>query len=369
MRDATRCWAEIDLDALRNNAGVARRCIGPSARLMAVVKANAYGHGAVEVARALRGHAQMFGVANLREAREIRAADSATDIMILGTALPAERAEIVREGFLPVVSSLDEARAYGEIGPVRAHVALDTGMGRIGVWEDDAPAALREMRGLPGFVIDGVATHLPSADEDEAFTAAQLARFEKIVAQIEPRPPLVHSLNSAGILRFSTHACGMVRAGLMLYGSSPLAEFQVGLRAVMTWKTRVTLLRDVGEGRGVSYGGTFVTPRAMRIATLAVGYADGYPRALSGSGAEVLVHGRRCAVLGRVTMDQIMVDVTEIADAQIGDEAVLIGRQGGEEITAAELAAKAGTIAWEIFTGVKTRVERFYSGHVSSDLQ
>jgi alanine racemase len=323
----------------------------------------------VEVVRALRGHAQMFGVANLTEARQIRVADTATDIMILGTALPAERADIVKEGFLPVVSSVDEARAYAGIGPVRAHVSIDTGMGRIGVREDDAPAALREMRGLPGFAIDGVATHLPCADEDAAFTEAQLGRFEKIVSQINPRPPLVHSLNSAGILRFSSHACDMVRAGLMLYGSSPLPEFQAELRPVMMWKTRVTLVRELDAGCGVSYGRTFITERPTRVATLAVGYADGYPRALSGKGASALIHGRRCPVLGRVTMDQIMVDVTEIPDAEIGDEAVLIGRQAVGEITAAELAAKSGTIAWEIFTGVKTRVGRFYRGHVPSDLQ
>jgi alanine racemase len=152
----------------------------------------------------------------------------------------------------------------------------------------------------------------------------------------------------------------MVRAGLMLYGSAPIEEFQPRLRAVMTWKTRITLIRDLGAGRGVSYGRTFIAERPMRVATLAVGYGDGYQRHLSNRGAEVLIRGRRCPVLGRVTMDQIMVDVTALPEVQAGEEVVLLGAQGGEEILAAELAAKAGTIAWEIFTGVGRRVHRQY---------
>ncbi|MDP9292413.1 MAG: alanine racemase, partial [Verrucomicrobiota bacterium] len=168
-------------------------------------------------------------------------------------------------------------------------------------------------------------------------------------------------LNSAGILRFSAHSRAIVRAGLILYGVSPLPEFQKLLEPVMTLKTRVTLVRDLGAGRGISYGRTFITPSPMRVATLAVGYADGYPRHLSNTGAEVLVRGNRCALLGRVTMDQIMIDVTALPGVEIGDEAVLIGRQGSNEIPAAELAQKAGTIPWEIFTGISSRVARVFS--------
>jgi alanine racemase len=310
----------------------------------------------------------MFGVANLREAREVHAAETATDIMILGTALPAEREEIVREGFIPVVSSTEEARAFAALGAVRAHVAIDTGMGRLGLKESEASEALRAMSAIPGFTIGGIATHLPSADEDEAYTQDQLARFERIISQFHPRPALVHALNSAGILRFPAHAGGMVRAGLLLYGVSPLPEYQAELRPVMTWKTRVTLVRELEAGCGVSYGRTFITQRPSRVATLGVGYADGYPRALSAGETSVLIHGRRCPLLGRVTMDQIMVDVTDVPDVKTADEAVLMGRQEDAEISVNELARRAGTIPWEIFTGMKSRVERFYTGHVPGDL-
>jgi alanine racemase len=203
-----------------------------------------------------------------------------------------------------------------------------------------------------------VATHLPVPDEDGEFTEAQLRRFEALV--LPHALPLVHSLNSAGVIAFASHSADMVRAGLMLYGSSPIPVFQSRLRPVMAWKTRIALVREVGAGRGVSYGRTFIAPHTMRVATLVVGYADGYLRALAGHDAAVLICGRRCPLLGRVTMDMVMVDVTAIDGIAEGEEVVLLGRQAGEEISAAELAERAGTIAWEIFTGVKARVERVY---------
>lgn len=363
MSLSRRCWAEIDLGALRHNAGVVRERIG-GARIMAIVKANAYGHGLPEIAKTLSGMVEMFGVANLVEAMQLREAVPTAEIFILGPALPDEREEIVRVGFIPAVSSLEEAAAYSRLDHrVRIHLVIDTGMGRIGIWQDDAVHVTREIMRLPQVEIAGVATHLPAADEDETFTEEQLQRFEKIViqlCQIGLRAPLMHSLNSAGVIRFARHSQDMVRAGLMLYGISPIPDFQHNLRPVMTLKTRVTQVRDVAAGHGISYGRTFVTGRPMRIATLAIGYADGYQRHLSNQGAEVLIHGMRCAVLGRVTMDQIMADVTALTSVAPGEEVVLIGRQGGEEILATELAQKAGTIAWEIFTGIKGRVDRLY---------
>ena len=191
--------------------------------------------------------------------------------------------------------------------------------------------------------------------------ASNSARFDVLVAQLRRAglaSPVVHIANSAGIIAFPAQVGDLVRPGLMLYGSAPVAEFQPQLRAVMTWKTRVALIREVGPGRTLSYGRTFRAERPMRIATLAVGYADGYRRSLSGQGADVLIAGQRCAVVGRVTMDQILVDVTIVPTVEVGDEAVLIGRQGAEEIAVTELAQKAGTIAWEIFTGIGPRVIR-----------
>ena len=332
-------------------------------RIQAVVKANAYGHGLAEVARVLAGRVEMFGVANVAEGRELRNHIPEAEVFILGPAIPEEREEIVRCGFVPAISSFHEAEAYAALArdrPVSIHVAIDTGMGRIGIWEEDAVAVIRAISQLGGVKVSGIASHFPSADEDEAFTRQQLVRFRRLTGELQNhfRPCATHIANSAGLIRFPADAGDLVRAGLMLYGSSPVQEFQPRLRPVMTWKTRITLLRDVGAGRGISYGRTFITPRPMRVATLGAGYADGYQRHLSHRGAEVLIRGQRCAVLGRVTMDQIMVDVTAVAETSEGDEAVLLGRQGEHEITAAELAQRAGTIPWEIFTGVGRRVER-----------
>jgi alanine racemase len=332
--------------------------------MMAVVKANAYGHGAPAVVRALAGRVEMFGVADVNEAREVRAHAPETPVFILGPALPSERAEVVRGGLIPAVSNVEEARAYHELAGrqrVPIHLDIDTGMGRIGIWQEEAVAAARAIMALPGVEIVGIASHLPSADEDEAFTSEQLVRFRSIVAELRAlglREPLLHVANSAGAFGFPMERREMVRAGLSLYGVSPLPSFQAKLRPVLTWKARVTLVRDVGPGRGISYGRTFMTSRSMRVATLGVGYADGYQRHLSHRGAEVLVAGHRCPLLGRVTMDQIMVDVSAVPAVQPGDEAVLLGSEGGEEISAAELAQKAGTIPWEIFTGIGRRVAR-----------
>jgi alanine racemase len=360
---------------------------------MAIVKANAYGHGVGKVAQALMGSAskshevpayadlppvvEMFGVANLREAVQLDEiagpgrVGGPSRIFILGAALPFEREEIVRRGFIAAISSIEEALAYDELSNrlckpsfgQAVHLVVDSGMGRMGAYKDAAVELAREVLIQTDLRVLGVATHLPVPDEDEDYTQQELKSFELVAGKIQQagiREPLVHSLNSAGVIRFAEHACDMVRVGLMLYGSSPIPDFQEQLRPVMALKTRVTLLRDVPEGRSISYGRTFLTPEPMKVATLAIGYADGYQRALSNRDTEVLIGGKRCKVLGRVTMDQIMVDVSALPDVRCGDEAVLIGRQGGEQIFASELSDKAGTIPWEIFTGIKNRVERVY---------
>jgi len=378
-----RSWAEVDLAAIRRNLGALTAVAGPAVKIMAVVKANAYGHGAVEVVRALAGKVAMFGVANLREAEEIFAHAISADgqrapIGLLSGTLPGEHAAVVRGGFIPLVSSFGEAAQYAahaSSGRVKIHLAVDTGMGRLGVWEQDAVETARRIMTLPGIAITGIGSHLPVADEDAAFTAAQLARFHALVAQLRDLPDgglrdaLVHVENSAGLLAFPNLAGALARPGLALYGESPLPEFQSKLSPALTWKTRVAVVRDFGKGRGVSYGRTFITPGPMRVATLAAGYADGYPRQVSGKNAAVLIGGKRCAILGRVTMDQIMADVTDVteADAAPGAEAVLLGSQGGETIPVGEIASLAGTIAWDIFTGIGSRVARLHRDHDSGD--
>lgn len=360
-----RSWVEVDLAAIRRNLATLASIAGPEVKIMAVVKANAYGHGATHVTDALAGNVAMFGVANLTEAEEIFPHARGAPVCLLGGTLPAEHAAIVRRGFIPVVSSFDEAAQYATHasgGRVKVHLTVDTGMGRLGVWEDDAVAVARKIIALPGIEITGLCSHLPVADEDAAFTAAQLARFHSLVAQLRAlglHDAIVHVENSAALLAFPNIAGTLARPGLSLYGESPLPEFQPRLERALTWKTRVLLVRDFGKGRGVSYGRTFITPGPMRIATLAVGYADGFPRQLSGKNAAVLIGGKRCAILGRVTMDQIMADVTGV-NAAPGDEAVLVGSQGGETVSARELATLAGTIVWDIFTGIGQRVARLH---------
>lgn len=361
----SRCWAEVDLAALRHNARVARERVGASVELMAVVKANAYGHGLPEIAKALAREADLFGVATFDEALAVQANASDRPVLILGPSLPEERAAIARHGFIASVSSYEEAAEFDRIArpeSAQLNLVVDTGMGRMGVQEGEAVALAQRIARLPHVTLHSISTHFPVADEDEAFTRAELSRFGEIVAKLRYELPgtyKVHALLSAGILAFAETPFDMVRAGLLLYGASPLRQFQRLLQPVMTMKARVALIRDLPEGATISYGRTFTTPRAMRVATISAGYADGYPRPLSNRGASVLIGGRRCAVLGRITMDLIMADVSDV-NAAVGDEVVLIGRQGSEEISAAEVAERAGTIPWEIFTGIGTRVRRVY---------
>ncbi len=360
---APRTWIEIDLEALRANARFVKSRIGPSAGLMAVVKANAYGHGVDVVVPALRDLAASFAVANADEAAEVRAfAGSGPDILLMSPCLPDERSGVVRDGWIPVISGEAEARAFAELARAagtrtRIHLKFDTGMGRIGVWHEEAETVVRAIAGMPELTVHSISTHLPSPDDDADFTGQQLAGFASLVERVRLILPdvKVHVLNSAGTLGFSDDSYDLVRAGLMLYGSSPLPDHQSALRPVMTWRSRVGLVRDVPAGRTVSYGRTYVTPQAMRLATVAVGYADGYPRQASNNGACVLIGGRRCPILGRITMDQIVVAADK---AEAGDEVVLLGEQGGEGILAAELAGWAGTIAWDILTGVRGRTVR-----------
>ena len=359
-----RCWAEIDRSSLRHNAAAVRERIG-SAELLAVVKANGYGHGMVGVAEALANDAQMFGVANLEEAIALRNS-LAHPIIILSPALPDERSTIVERAFIPSISTLEEAGDFSRlarVGAVAINFKIDTGMGRMGVLENDALAVFKKVAALPNIKVHSVSSHLPVANEDAEHTREELLRFGKLIRRFRAEVPgnyKVHVLQSAGVLAFCDPVIDMVRAGLILYGISPLPEFQKILKPVMTWKTRVGLIRDMPKGSSISYGRTFITPRRMRIATLAAGYADGYPRHLSNRDAAVLVRGRRCALLGRVTMDLMMIDVSNIDNVQVGDEVILMGSQGDQEISAAELAERAGTIPWEITTRIGSRVRRIY---------
>lgn len=361
MTQNYRCWAEVDRGALRHNAKVVREQIGKS-EMLAVVKANAYGHGMLGVAETLADDAQLFGVANLEEAIALRER-LPHPIIILGPAVPTERSTIVERGLIPTISTFEEAEAFDRIGRVAINFKIDTGMGRMGVPEAEALEAFKRTAALPNIKIHSISSHMPVSNEDAEYTRAELQRFENDVKQMRAAVPgdyKAHILQSAGLLAFNREIFEVVRAGIILYGISPLPEFQNRLKPAMTWKTRIGLVRDLPKGSSISYGRTFITPQAMRVATLTAGYADGYPRHLSNRGAAMLVRGRRCPLLGRVTMDLMVIDVSAVPNVDAGEEVVLMGKQGSEEISAHELAEKAGTITWEITTRIGERVRRIF---------
>jgi alanine racemase len=361
MTQNYRCWAEIDRSALRHNAKVVRERIG-SAEMLAVVKANAYGHGLMGVAEALGDDVQLFGVANLEEAIALRERFH-LPVIILGPSLPEELATIVERGFIPTVSTFQEAEALDRIGKAAINFKVDTGMGRMGAVENEAAEVFKRVAALPKIDIHSISTHMPVSDVDPDYTRDELVRFRKVVEQLRAAVPgnyKAHVLQSAGTLAFNETPHEIVRAGIILYGISPLPEFQTLLKPAMTWKTRIGLVRDVPKGASISYGRTFITPKPMRVATLTAGYADGYPRHLSNVDAEMLVRAKRCPLLGRVTMDLLVIDVSNLPDVDVGEEVVLMGRQGEGEIPCRELSDKAGTITWEITTRVGQRVKRVF---------
>ncbi|MEO0018329.1 MAG: alanine racemase [Verrucomicrobiota bacterium] len=357
-----RAWAEVDLAALRWNLAVATRRSGVA--VMAVVKAGAYGHGLEEIARTLAAENVAFlGVANVGEARRIRHAGVSTRIYLLGATWAAEREEIVAQDWTPCISSLAEAGEFDRLAAARGrrlkvHLAVDTGMGRGGFLAEGLPTALASLRRMAWLEIEGIGSHLPSADEDEEFTRRQMAQFGATIGALGGPAAFRwrHLSNSAGILGYANAACNLARPGLMLYGVSPLPDFQRELRTVMTLKSRVTLVRTLPAGHGVSYGRAFVTTRPTRVATIGIGYGDGYPRQVSGHAAEVWLRGRRFPILGRVTMDQLMVDVTDADDVAEGDEVELFG----PNLPVQEVARQAQTVVWEVFTGITPRVLRCY---------
>ncbi|MFY9986085.1 MAG: alanine racemase [Chthoniobacterales bacterium] len=364
MTPPHRCWAEIDLGALAANLSQLKQRVPPEVQFAAVIKADAYGHGLQPVATALKDQVDLLAVANAAEAEEIRRAGVQTPIMILGPAISEELPIVVRERFIPTLSTAEEGRRLADLvtsAPLDVHFVLDTGMGRIGLWNGEAVEEFRRLTQLPQLRVTALSSHLPVADEDGEYTSDQLDRFRREAEQLSGTLPAT-ILNSAAVLRFgdTARAGDVVRTGLALYGICPLPEFQSLFRPVLSLKTRVVLIRTLQAGRTISYGRTFTTGRETKVATIGAGYGDGYPRHLSNVGAEVLIQGHRCPVLGRVTMDQTMVDVSGLASVNIGDEVVLIGRQGAEEILASELAQKSGTITWEIFTGITKRVVRVY---------
>jgi alanine racemase len=346
-RDRRPTWAEIDLGAFERNVDTIARSLPDGSRLIAVLKANAYGHGAVEIARRCNpDRVAMIAVALLEEALQLRRAGIVLPLFVLGP--------LTREQML---IALDDNIVFGVVGPeeledacaiakdrdLAIHLKLDSGMGRMGVTESELPRVAEMIRATPRLRVEAVYTHYANADDDDAFTAAQGANFDRMRQVIDA--PLHHMANSAATLRGIVRPGDWVRCGIALFTQTP----------VLRWRTEIVRLKDLPAGHAIGYGTTFWTNRPSRIATLPVGYADGYDRLLSNN-AEVIVRGRRAPVVGRVSMDLVTIDVTGIAEASVGDEAVLLG----DGITADEIAAKTNTISYEVFCRISARVPRVY---------
>jgi len=366
-------WADIDLAAISHNVHEIRRITSSSAKVMAVVKANAYGHGAVEVSRtALASGADWLGVARTAEGTALRESGIEAPILILGYIPPEQSAEVVRSRLSQAVYTREMAlslagAAAAEGVKAKIHCKVDTGMGRIG-WAV-GPGSEREILELarnPHLEVEGIFTHFAAADAaDKKFTLEQYARFMEMITELRKNGleiPLRHAANSAAIMEMPETHFDLVRAGIIVYGLYPSAEVDHGtikLRPAMSLKAKVAHVKNVPAGFKVSYGCTYTTQAPTVIATLPLGYADGYARLLSSRG-EALLKGRRAPVVGRVCMDQVMVDVGHIPGVKAGDEAVLWGRQGEQEVSADEVAAKIGTINYEVVCMVSYRVPRIY---------
>jgi len=365
-------WGEVDLGALRDNTRALVELAAPAA-VLAVVKADAYGHGAVPAARAaLEGGARWLGVALVEEGLGLRAAGIDAPVLVLSEPPPAAADAVVGHDLTPVVytsvgiDSLGAAVARAGRGPLPVHLKVDTGMHRVGCAPGDAVALAEKITSHAELRFEGVCTHLAVADEpDHGYTASQLAAFEAVLAELGERgirPPIVHAANSAGLLNQAASArYDLVRLGIALYGVPPAPDLagRVALRPVLALKACVSHVKELAAGSRLSYGLRYELERPSVIATVPAGYADGVPRNLGLVGGEVLVRGRRCPIAGTVTMDQLMVDAGA-GPVEVGDEVVLLGRQGDEEITATEWAARLGTIAYEIVSGIGPRVPRRY---------
>lgn len=371
-----RCWAQIDLAALERNVGRIRSTLPAHIRYIAVVKADAYGHGVAEMAsRLMHSGADAFAVANVREAAELREIGQGWPILVLGPLLPHEDAALLDDDLIGCLSGEDELERFEQLGrqrgrPVRVHLKVDTGMGRVGVWYERAACLFEKIRSAQHVSLEGVFTHFSSADSDPAFTRLQRERFIDVLGQFgldarERASLLIHADNSAGIDTFARGGpFNAVRVGLLQFGLKPYPGSLLGKiqpEPVLSLHARVSLIKDLPAGTPISYGKTCVLEKPTRIAVLALGYADGLGTAASNR-AQVLIGGQRCPVLGRVTMDQTIVDISHLDfPVQTGDEAVLIGRQGVGAIDVLEYSSWAKNVPWESFCVLSKRVPRVYT--------
>lgn len=373
MNRYLRCYVEISLEAIGHNIREVKKRLPEGVKLLGVVKANAYGHGAVPVASYLENQVDYFATATIEEAVELRENGISAPILILGYVSPSQYGDLVEYDITQTIDSYAQALALEKEAArqnrkAKAHLAVDTGMTRIGfqVTEHDADEAAK-IADLPHIKLEGMFTHFSCADqEDKTYCSMQMEKYDKMTALLAERGvtiPLRHICNSAGIMEFDDHRFEMVRSGIITYGIYPsekVKKERLDLIPALSWKSHVIHVKEVGPGIGVSYGATYVTEKPMtRIATVSAGYADGYPRALSNQGC-VLIHGKKAPIIGRICMDQMMVDVTDIPDVQVEDVVTLVGTDGDETITIEEIANPAARFDYEMLCDISSRVTRVY---------
>lgn len=372
MKNYTRVYAPVDLDAVVYNMESMRRNISPDCGIIGVVKTDGYGHGAVPVAKAMAPYVKGYAVATVDEALNLRRHSIEKPILVLGVTHKSRYGDLIRQDIRPAIFTMEQAEPLSELAvqagkTVNIHLAVDTGMGRIGMAPDEEGARLAvRIASLPGICVEGMFTHFAKADEaDKKAAECQLEKYLHFVELLKVRNleiPVKHCSNSAGIIDLPGANLNMVRAGISIYGMYPSDEVDktaVSLRPVMGLKSFVTYVKTLEPGQPISYGGTFVTEVPTRVATIPVGYGDGYPRNLSGKGY-VLIHGKKAPILGRVCMDQFMVDVTNIPGVDVDTEVTLIGKDGKEQILAEDLSALCGRFHYELVCDIGKRVPRVY---------
>ena len=362
-------WAEVDLGTAKNNVAHVKEIVGKDVTIMAVVKADAYSHGAPNLANAfLKGGAKFLAVATVCEGTELRSSHIDAPVIILNPPLPEELNKILEYGLTPVVDDLKICELLNEKNrkngrKVKIHVEVDTGMGRSGFFPGEVVSKIKGIRQLKNIIIEGIFTHFSSAENDRDFTMKQIAEFKQVLRELDSAGiniPYRHCANCAGVLAFPESFFNMVRPGLCLYGISPFTTLEMSkMLPVLTLKSRIVHKREVPKGTPLSYGRTHITTRKSCIATLPIGYADGYSRNLSNK-AEVLVKGKKVPVVGRICMDRCLIDITDIQETEVGEEVVLIGKQGNDVISVEELAQKAETIPHEFISRIGKRVPRIY---------
>ena len=364
-------WVEVNLDNIKFNINQVKKNIPEDTLIMAVVKADAYGHGVLQVAQAaVEAGSDRLAVALPEEGRQLRKADFKLPIQILGEVLPEQVSLLVDWNLIPTISKIETVKKLDQLAAEKGivkkvHVKVDTGMGRIGVFPDNAIQFIKNVKSFDNIEVEGLMTHFAKADEeDKEYTYNQWEKFQMVIDKLEEENieiPIKQAANSATIIDLPQMALNMVRPGIMMYGLRPSHEVDQDfkLKPALSWKAKIVYLKEVPPGTGISYGATYVTDKEAKIATIPMGYADGYSRLLSNKG-EVLINGQRAPIRGRVCMDQFMVDVSHIDNVKIGDEVVLIGTQGDKEVSATEMADIIGTINYEITCDITKRVPRIY---------